>query len=202
MTSAGIGPTNPAAGVMATSPATAPEIAPRALARPFLTHSAALQARAAGAAPKCVATKALDAKEPAARALPALKPNHPTHSKHAPMKLSTRLCGGMGCLGYPVRLQRYSAQPRAETPEEIWTTVPPAKSSVGNFPPSEALSKPPFPHPMCASGAYTTRNHTIMNSTVPLNFMRSAVAPVINAGVITANINWYTIKVICGIVPA
>src|SRR5438105_14488578 len=72
-----MGPTNPAAGVMATSPATAPEIAPRALARPFLIHSAALQASAAAAAPKCVATKALDAKEPAASALPALKPNHP-----------------------------------------------------------------------------------------------------------------------------
>ena len=55
---------------------------------------------------------------------------------------------------------------------------------------------------MWASGAYTTRNHSTMNSTVPLNLMRSAVAPVINAGVITANINWYTIKVICGIVPA
>src|SRR5215469_16679767 len=97
--SAGSGATNPAAGVIATKPATAPEIAPKALALPFFSHSARLQLRAAAAAPKCVATKALLASPPAARALPALKPNHPTHRRHAPMKLSTMLCGGMGCLG-------------------------------------------------------------------------------------------------------
>src|SRR5712664_4121333 len=106
ITSAGIGATNPAAGVMATSPATAPEIVPNALARPFLSHSAALQLSAAAAAAKCVATNALVAREFEASALPALNPNHPTHSRHAPMKLSTRLCGGMGCCGYPVRFPR------------------------------------------------------------------------------------------------
>src|SRR5579883_664799 len=96
---AGSGPTNPAAGVMATRPATAPEIAPSALARPFFSHSAALQLSAAAAEPKCVATKALLAKPLEASALPALNPNHPTHSKQAPMKLSTMLCGGIGCFG-------------------------------------------------------------------------------------------------------
>ncbi len=105
------------------------------------------------------------------------------------MKLSTRLCGGIGCFGYPVRFPKYSAHTSAETPEEMCTTVPPAKSRVGNLPPSAAFRKPPLPHTMCASGAYTTRNHSTMNSTVPLNFIRSAVAPVISAGVITANIN-------------
>src|SRR6266403_1616611 len=99
MPSAESGSTNPAAGVMATSPATAPEIAPRALARPFFSHSAALQLSAAAAAPKCVATNALLARPPEDNALPALKPNHPTHSKHAPMKLNTMLCGGIGCFG-------------------------------------------------------------------------------------------------------
>ena len=97
--SAGIGPTNPAAGVIATRPATAPEIAPSALARPFLIHSARLQLIAAAAAPKCVATNALDASPFEASALPALNPNQPTHSRHAPVKLSTKLCGGIGCLG-------------------------------------------------------------------------------------------------------
>src|SRR5712671_3905891 len=153
ITNAGIGPTNPAAGVIATSPATAPEIAPSALARPFLIHSAALQLSAAAAAAKCVATNALVASEFDASALPALNPNHPTHNKQAPIKLSTRLCGGIGCLGYPVRLPRYNAHTSAETPEEMCTTVPPAKSSVGNFPPSDAFSNPPLPHTMCASGA-------------------------------------------------
>src|ERR1700747_110136 len=140
MASAGMGATNPAAGGIATSPATAPEIAPSALARPFLSHSAALQPSAAAAAAKCVATNALVAKLLAASALPALNPNHPTHSKQAPMKLSTRLCGGIGCFGYPVRLPIYNAHTSAETPEEIWTTVPPAKSRQGNLPPTAFTS--------------------------------------------------------------
>src|SRR5258707_7509603 len=106
--SAGIGATNPAAGVSATSPATAPDIAPSALARPFLIHSAALQLSAAAAAAKCVAANALVASGLEASALPALKPNQPTHKRHAPIKLSTKLCGGMGCFGNPVRLPRSS----------------------------------------------------------------------------------------------
>src|SRR5215813_10383229 len=99
MIKAGMGATNPAAGVIATSPATAPEIAPSALGFPFRIHSANSQPTTAPAVPKCVATNALDARPLAASALPALNPNHPTQSKHAPMKLSTRLCGGIGCLG-------------------------------------------------------------------------------------------------------
>src|SRR5256885_7468790 len=145
----------------------------------FRSHPAALQLPAAAAAPKCVATNALEAKPPAESALPALNPNHPTHNKHAPMKLSTKLCGGIGCFGNPVRLPMYSAQTSAETPDEMCTTVPPAKSSVGNFPPSEAFKNPPLPQTMCASGAYTIRNHSVIKRTVPLNFMRSSVAPVI-----------------------
>src|SRR5947208_14021703 len=131
MASAGIGPTNPAAGVIATSPATAPEIAPNALARPFLIHSAALQLSAAAAAPKCVATNALLASEFDASALPALKPNHPTHSKHAPMKLRTRLCGRMGCFGHPVRLPKYGAHTSAAAPEERCTAGAAANASAG-----------------------------------------------------------------------
>src|SRR5450755_4437260 len=95
MASADMGCTKPAAGVMATNPATAPEMAPRALGLPLLIHSAAAQVRAAAAAAKWVLTKALVARLPAARALPALNPNHPTHSRQAPMKLSTTEWGGM-----------------------------------------------------------------------------------------------------------
>src|ERR1700722_17246176 len=93
---ADMGVTNPDAGVIATNPATAPEIPPRMLGLPFLIHSASIHPRAAAAVAKCVATKALVASDDAARALPALNPNHPTHSKHAPTVLSTRLCGRIG----------------------------------------------------------------------------------------------------------
>jgi hypothetical protein len=87
------GCTKPAPWVTVASPATAPEMAPSALAFPLRTRSATIQETAPAAAAKCVATNALVASEDAASALPALKPNQPTHSRHAPMKLSTRLCG-------------------------------------------------------------------------------------------------------------
>src|ERR1700722_7705162 len=99
MTMADMGCTNPAAGVIATRPATAPEMPPRALGLPLRIHSASIQLRAAPAAPKCVLTKALVAKEPELRALPALNQNQPTHRRQAPIMLSTTECGGMASLG-------------------------------------------------------------------------------------------------------
>ena len=66
---------------MATSPATQPEMAPSMLGLPASIHSTAIHASVAAAAPKWVATKALVARPVAASALPALKPNQPTHSR-------------------------------------------------------------------------------------------------------------------------
>src|SRR5689334_12004674 len=99
MPRAAIGVTKPAAGVMATRPATAPEIAPRALGLPLRSHSAAHHPTTAAAAAKWVATNALVARLPALSALPALNPNQPTHKRHAPIKLRTMLCGGIGWRG-------------------------------------------------------------------------------------------------------
>src|ERR1700681_2773801 len=96
MSSAGNGFTKPDAGVMATRPATQPEIAPSTLGLPVLSHSAIIHPSAAEAAAKCVAMNALVASDDAASALPALNPNQPTHSRHAPMVLITRLCGRIG----------------------------------------------------------------------------------------------------------
>src|SRR5664279_2266131 len=106
MASDDIGCTNPAAGVMATRPATAPEMAPRALTLPLRRYSAAPQPRAAAAAARCVFTKALVARLPEPSALPALKPNQPTHNMQAPTKLNTTECGGIGSRGYPRRFPR------------------------------------------------------------------------------------------------
>ena len=99
MSSAAMGWTKPDAGVMATSPATAPEIAPSAVGLPLWIHSAMVQPRAAAAAAKWVLMKALVASGPAFRALPALNPNQPTQSRQAPIKLRTMECGGMAVLG-------------------------------------------------------------------------------------------------------
>src|SRR5688572_16544348 len=93
ISSAGSGLTNPEAGVIATSPATAPEMPPRIVGLPSFSHSANIQPSVAVAAAMWVAAKALVARPDADSALPALKPNQPTHNRQAPMKLSTRLCG-------------------------------------------------------------------------------------------------------------
>src|SRR5262249_12406571 len=122
-----------------------PDIAPSTLGLPVLIHSATTPPGIAAAAPKCVATNALLASPDAPSALPALNPNQTAHNKLAPIKLITRLCGFMPSLG-PTRFPRYSAHISAETPEVICTTVPPAKSKQGNFPPRYAFRSPPLPH--------------------------------------------------------
>src|SRR5262245_47943696 len=94
---ADIGVTNPDAGVTATNPATAPEMAPSTEGLPVRNHSAATQPRIPAAVAKCVATKALAARLLAANALPALKPNQPIHSNPAPINDNTRLCGVISC---------------------------------------------------------------------------------------------------------
>src|SRR6185312_12144284 len=85
MASAGPGSTNPAAGVMATRPATAPEIAPSTDGLPRRNHSAKLQDSVAPAAATCVTSTAMPARALAPIAPPELKPIHPIHSKEAPM---------------------------------------------------------------------------------------------------------------------
>ena len=96
MSRADMGPTNPDGRSDGDQSGDAPEMAPSTLGLPLRIHSAPAQPMAAAAAAKWVATKALVARLPALSALPALKPNQPTHSRQAPMKLSTTLCGGMG----------------------------------------------------------------------------------------------------------
>src|SRR5688500_16929238 len=97
MTIDAIGPTKPAAGVMATSPATAPEAAPSTVGLPRIIHSVNIHPSAAAAAPVLVARKADAASPLASSALPALKPNQPTHSRPAPITVMGRLCG---CIGW------------------------------------------------------------------------------------------------------
>ena len=97
MTSADIGCTKPAAGVIATNPATAPEIAAQcarlALSDPLRHHPPHRRRRGAKMRGHESARGQTDRRR--AR-VPALNPNQPTHSRHAPMKLSTTLCGGIG----------------------------------------------------------------------------------------------------------
>jgi hypothetical protein len=104
ISSAGIGCTKPDAGVIATSPATAPEIPPSMLGFPDFIHSATIQPNAAVAPAKCLLMNALVASPLAAVALPALNPNQPTQRRHAPITLTVRLCGFIASFRYPSRL--------------------------------------------------------------------------------------------------
>ena len=91
-----------------------------------------IQVSAPIAAAVLVTTNALVARPPEERALPALKPNHPNQSSDAPSTTIVVSWGSIFSSPKPMRRPRTRAQTMAETPELMWTTVPPAKSSAPN----------------------------------------------------------------------
>src|SRR5947209_4740611 len=93
MPTAPLGMTKPAAGVMTTRPATAPEQKPSTVGLPRVTHSSSGQTEQATAVARVVVVKALAAIPSEATALPALKPYQPTHSMPVPTMVKVRLCG-------------------------------------------------------------------------------------------------------------
>src|ERR1700682_2946832 len=84
-------PTFPAAGVIATSPATAPEAAPSIVGLLLNSASPRVQESTAQAGAGYVFRKASVAEVPASSAEPALKPNQPTQRSEAPIIVSGRL---------------------------------------------------------------------------------------------------------------
>src|SRR4029079_14563734 len=88
---------------------------------------------------------------------------------------------------------------RADQPEDMCTTVPPAKSMalMAALAFHTPFMKPSMPQTMWANGKYTMNIQPIMNSISALNFMRSAMAPTISAGVMMANISWYIENTLC-----
>ena len=72
---------------------------PSTLGLPLAIHSANIQARAAAAAATMVTASPYPHGRWPRTAEPALKPNQPTHSSEAPMRLRTRLCGEIGSDG-------------------------------------------------------------------------------------------------------
>jgi hypothetical protein len=149
MSSAESGVTNPAAGVIATSPATAPEARPTPDILPWKKKSSASpQASAAAAGAKKVLEKAYAATPLAASALPPLNPSHPNQSSPAPRMAKGTLCGSTDGWRSPRRLPRTSANTSAAAAALMCTTVPPAKSRQPS-----ACSQPPGDHTQCATGA-------------------------------------------------
>src|SRR5690606_13873128 len=124
-------PTNPAAGVIATIPTTAPIQNPSADG--FLPRAASnrIQASPAAAVAVLVVAKAEAPRPLAPRAEPALNPTQPDHSRPVPSKTKGILAGCMHLLiiWSFLRLRISVAASTAET-AQILTTVPPAKSST------------------------------------------------------------------------
>src|SRR5208283_2430879 len=114
-----LGVTNPHAGVIATSPATAPEQNPRTLALPRRIFSRTPHVNEAIAVAIVVVVNAFAAITSAPTALPALNPYQPTHSMPVPTMHRTVLCGGIGSLPKPLRLPRIRHKINADQPEDI-----------------------------------------------------------------------------------
>src|SRR5882762_7048952 len=166
MTNAPGMPTLPAAGVIATRPATAPDAAPTMLGLPLKNHSPNIQERTAQAVARKVFMNASAAKPLASSAEPALKPNQPTQRSAAPTMVMVTLCGDMASFPKPTRFPTRYAPTSPATPELMCTTVPPAKSRAPHCHrrPAFALvasttlaavyaSGPGQNHTMCATGA-------------------------------------------------
>src|SRR5438270_8868898 len=97
-------PTLPAAGVIATRPATAPEAAPSIEGLPLKIHSRNVHESTAQAVARNVFMNASAAEPFASSAEPALKPNQPNHRSDAPIMVMVRLCGVIASRPQPIRL--------------------------------------------------------------------------------------------------
>src|SRR5438105_501845 len=197
ITSAARGVTKPAAGVIATNPTIAPVAAPTAVVRRLRVRSSNNQHESAAAAAACVFTSAVTATPDALNAEPALKPNHPNHSKPAPRRVNGTLWGTSPPRAIAWRRPSSRAATSAAVPALTWTTVPPAKSSAPN-----ERSHPPSPQTQRASGSYTSVVHARTNSRYAEKRQRSTTAPETNATVIAANIAWNAANARCGTVAA
>src|SRR3546814_19452971 len=95
-------PEVPAAGVIATSPATAPDAPPSREGLPETSRSAAIQPSTPAAGATKVLIIAIAAPPVASRLDPALKPNQPTQRRPVPINVLTTQSGGVASLRHPL----------------------------------------------------------------------------------------------------
>ena len=143
-----IGLTKPDAGVTVASPAIEPVTTPKTVGLPLRIHSKNAQVKPAHAAAAFVVTKALMAKPLAAKALPALKPNHPNQSNDVPKTTKGKLCGAGTLWSRFFLLPMIKVTANAAIPADVCTTIPPAKSSTPKL-----RSHPPTPQTQWHIGA-------------------------------------------------
>src|SRR6186713_3154228 len=188
-------PTNPAAGVIATRPTTAPIQNPSTEGFFPLITSKNIQVRPADAAAVVVVPNALTAKEVAPTAEPALKPNQPNHNSPVPINTYGTFAGGISLFSTcDFLLFKTMAPANAAQPAVICTTVPPAKSQAPIL-----ARNPSGCQFQCATGAYTNKENKTIKE---VNRILSANAPTTRPGVMIANINWNKENNVSGIVFA
>src|SRR5882762_7095760 len=117
MMTAPVGSTYPHAGVITTSPPTAPEQNPSTLGLPRNAYSSIAQVNEATAVASVVLMNAFAAMPSGASALPALKPYQPTQSKPVPTMQSTMLCGAMISFRNPSLCPRRMHKTSADQPD-------------------------------------------------------------------------------------
>ena len=119
MIMAGIGPTKPDAGVIATNPATAPDEAPTRFGFSPNILAIVIHVTIDAEAAIFVTTNAFTASVLTANALPALNPNQPNHNIPAPNSTKGVLCGLISSFPNPSRGPKIIAVAKAATPELI-----------------------------------------------------------------------------------
>ena len=119
-----------------------------------VTGTSTAQVNEATAVASVVVMNAFAAIPSGASALPALKPYQPTQSNPVPTMQRTMLCGAMTSFLNPSRWPRRMQRTSADQPEDMCTTVPPAKSMArtraAGF--QTPFIQPSIPHTMCAIG--------------------------------------------------
>ena len=123
-------------------------MAPRTLDLPLTIHVTMVHVSPAAAVARKVFVNASAASPFAASALPALNPNHPNQRRAAPSTTSGTFSGSMTDPLNPCLGRSTSADASAAVPAAMWTTVPPAKSSM-----PIVCSHPSTPQTQCATGA-------------------------------------------------
>src|SRR5579863_3509259 len=106
---------------------------------------------------------------------PALKPYQPNHRRPVPRAINGTLCG---LLTITLRRPTKNTDASAAKPAELWTTMPPAKSSTPHL-----ANRPSALQIMWTKGKYTKISQAVRNRKYALKVTRSANAPVIRAGV-------------------
>src|SRR5579872_1712092 len=138
--------TYPEAAVIPARPATAPLIAAITLDFRVRIQNITTQIRHDTADAICVFTIVIPERDPAAYALPALNPNHPSHKSDEPRTASGILCGTMMPGPNPSLLPRTSAAAIPPTPVVVCMIIPPAKSTT------PSLCSHPSPQIQCTRG--------------------------------------------------